>query len=271
MGASYPNQQALLLYKGLPNHGYLLGNGSSVTDQKNANGFRKANALRLPWNHLHQRALHKNNRRDYQSVLPNKTKLHSMNHNSESNATEWVAQWRRGDEQAAQKLYDQYAERLARLAASNMEARLKRRLSEDDIVQSVFHSFFNRTADQRISIENSRELWNLLVTMTLAKTRSAGRHHRALKRTVAAEVASTESDWLPDALAEGPSPSEALIFVETVEQITKDLPPKHREILALRMAGNARTEIARITGLSRQTIYRVLQLIEQRITEIHED
>ena len=36
----------------------------------------------------------------------------------------------------------------------------------------------------------------------------------------------------------------------------------------MRMAGQSRTEIAEWTGLSRQTVYRVLKLIEDRVNQL---
>ena len=183
--------------------------------------------------------------------------------------TEWVHRWQQGDQQAAALLYDRYAQQLAQLAATHLQEKVARRVSGEDIVQSVFQSFFQRTADNKLQVQNARELWNLLVTITLSKTRSAARHHRARKRAVNAEVAVPQSEWLPMELAAGPSPSQAAVFVEEVQRLTEDLSPRHQEILALRMAGHTRTEIAGITGLTRQTIYRVLKLIESRISELN--
>ena len=190
-----------------------------------------------------------------------------MNQPNDKQVSDWVQLWKQGDQEAAQDLFDCYAEKLARLANANLEDRLQRRVSGDDIVQSVFHSFFQRTANDKIKVEDARSLWSLLVTMTLAKARSAGRHHRALKRTVESEAPSESLDWMREGLAQGPSPVEVAVFVESVEQLTADLPPKHQEILALRMLGHAHVEIARQTSLSRQTVYRVMQLVEKRILD----
>ncbi len=193
-----------------------------------------------------------------------------MNQPDDKQISDWVELWKLGDQDAAQELFDLYAEKLARLANANLENRLQRRVSGDDIVQSVFHSFFQRTANDKIKVEDARSLWNLLVTMTLAKTRSAGRHHRALKRTVESEAHAESLDWMREGLSRGPSPLEAAVFMESVEQITADLSPKHQEILSLRMLGHTHVEIAEQTALSRQTVYRVMQLVEKRILDADE-
>lgn len=190
---------------------------------------------------------------------------------ADSSPTELVRRWKEGDQLAAQLLFERYAAQLARLAASKMEQRLARRVTGEDVVQSAFNSFFQRTADHRIEIANAKELWNLLVTITIAKTRSKAREHLAQKRSVDLEISSPDSRWLPQELAQEPSPSEAAILVEQIELVTRDLPEKHQEILSLRMAGYKRSEIAKMTGLTRQTIYRVLGLIEQRFAELDGD
>ncbi len=188
---------------------------------------------------------------------------------SELSPTQLIERWKQGDQYAAQLLFERYASRLAELAASRMERRIGRRVNGEDVVQSAFSSFFQRTADNKLQINNARDLWNLLVTITIAKTRSTAREHRAQKRTVEAEVSAPQSAWLAQELAQEPSPSEAAILVEQIELVTRDLPEKHQEILSLRMAGHMRTEIAEIMGLSRQTIYRVLSLIEQRFNKLN--
>ena len=118
-----------------------------------------------------------------------------------------------------------------------MEQRLTRRVTGEDVMQSAFHSFFQRTAQDKLQVNNSKELWNLLVTITISKARSASRKHLALKRTVNAELADPQSAWLPFALAKGPSPSEAAILAEQIDLVASDLSEKHQEILSLRMAG----------------------------------
>ena len=50
---------------------------------------------------------------------------------------------RQGDEQAATELFDRYVERLIRLAQSRLSAKLRRRVDAEDVVQSVYRSFFS--------------------------------------------------------------------------------------------------------------------------------
>ena len=53
-------------------------------------------------------------------------------------------QWRAGDERAAKELFDSYVERLMALARRRISQRLASRVDPEDIVQSVFRTFFGR-------------------------------------------------------------------------------------------------------------------------------
>src|SRR5262245_46479150 len=114
---------------------------------------------------------------------------------------------RQGDQQAAEALYASYAKRLTRLAEQRLSRKLAPRLDGEDVVQSVFRTFFRRTAQGCFHIDSSAQIWRLLVKITLLKARATGRYHTAEKRNVHAEVASRDP-WLDNVLARGPGPEE---------------------------------------------------------------
>src|SRR5947209_331345 len=55
--------------------------------------------------------------------------------------------WRQGDEDAARKIVDRYIDRLLVLARRRISQRLAPRVDAEDIVQSVFRTFFGRLKD----------------------------------------------------------------------------------------------------------------------------
>jgi RNA polymerase sigma factor (sigma-70 family) len=61
---------------------------------------------------------------------------------------------------------------------------------------------------------------------------------------------------------------EAVILVDQIETVLHGLPERYAEILALRLEGRPRTEIAEEIGVSRQTVYRVLTLLTQRLERL---
>jgi len=177
--------------------------------------------------------------------------------------TDLVNRWRQGDEQAAEELFALYAQKLTFLAERHLSNRLAQRVEGEDIVQSVFRTFFSRSARGEFRIRNSVEIWRLLVTITLTKVREQARRHTSAKRDVNAE--DQDEAWLSNAVASEPGPLEAAALLDQIEQLLKGLPEAYCEMLTLRLEGNSRNEIAEKLGVSRQTVYRVLNLMQQRL------
>src|SRR5207244_13422111 len=79
-------------------------------------------------------------------------------------------QWRAGDERAAKELFDSYVERLMALARRRISQRLASRVDPEDIVQSVFRTFFGRVKAGEFHFEDQDDLCKLLVRITINKT-----------------------------------------------------------------------------------------------------
>jgi hypothetical protein len=95
---------------------------------------------------------------------------------------------RGGDPRAAEALFDRYAVRLARLAEQHLSRKLAGRVDGEDVVQSVFRTFFHRCARGEFQIDGSAEVWRLLVRLTLRKARAQARRHLAARRDAGAEM-----------------------------------------------------------------------------------
>jgi RNA polymerase sigma-70 factor (ECF subfamily) len=154
---------------------------------------------------------------------------------------------------------------LTRLAEQHLSRKLAGREDGEDVVQSVFRTFFRRGSQGEFRIDSSAELWQLLVKITLLKARARARYHTAAKRDVAVEVPVGEQGWLPEALARDPEPDEAVILVDEIEALLRELPALYCRVLEMRLAGHAVAEIAAQLGVSRQTIYRALDLLQRRL------
>ena len=160
-------------------------------------------------------------------------------------------------------LFRQYSERLARLARKHLDRRLAARLDPEDVVQSVFRTLFRRATDGGITIDSSTDIWQLLVTMTVRKASANARYNAAGRRAVEAELPLGE--WLTEAVSGEPDPADAAVLVDEIAWLVRDLPEVHARVLEMRLAGHAADEIAREQGVSRRTVYRVLELLQQRI------
>lgn len=92
-------------------------------------------------------------------------------------------------EDAATQIYLRYAQRLQALSRQQVAADLAGRVDAEDIVQSVFRTFFRRVQAEDYDVPDGEELWKLVLVIGLNKVRSAGTFHRAAKRDVRATSA----------------------------------------------------------------------------------
>ena len=186
-------------------------------------------------------------------------------------AEKLVERWRSGDETAADELYRRYAERLCKLAQQQMDRRLARRVGPDDIVQSVFRTFFRRSGEGQFQIDHSNSLWQLLARITINKVRRHGKRHRAAKRDVAREVHGTDEQLSPEDVAHAPGPEEAVALADELELILRDMRPPRPEVLNLCLQGYSASEIASRVKRSRWTVRRMLDEIGERLRDRMEE
>jgi RNA polymerase sigma-70 factor (ECF subfamily) len=174
-----------------------------------------------------------------------------------------LQRYRRGSQDAATQLYLRYAWRLRELARGQLGADLAPRVDLDDIVQSVFGSFFRRASTDYYDVPVGEELWRLFLVIALHKIRNQGAFHRAAKRDVRRTLAGEAP------LEEAESAGPALTFLQlAVAEALERLPAAHRQMVELRTAGYAVAEIAAQTGRSRRTVERILQEARKRLGEL---
>jgi RNA polymerase sigma-70 factor (ECF subfamily) len=169
-----------------------------------------------------------------------------------------LLQIRRGQEDAATALYLRYARRLRDLAQAQCSPGLAQQVEVEDIVQSVFRSFFRKAAIGLYDVPPGEELWKLFLVITLNKIRVKGHFHRAAKRHLSR---TTGGAALAQASATKAAQDEfALTELEMViEGILESLSPIHKQVVELRIAGFDVLEIAKTVNRSKRTVERILQ------------
>jgi RNA polymerase sigma-70 factor (ECF subfamily) len=178
-----------------------------------------------------------------------------------------LARWRDGDQQAAAELFHRYAARLLALAHQRLSARMAARVDAEDVVQSVYGSFFAGARNGRFVLQHSGDLWRLLVAITLHKVRRQVHHHTAGKRSINLE------EWSNDSLmgipaerwAGQPSPMDASMLADTLENAMRELTPVQRRIIEMRLQGNTVPEIAAETQRSLATVKRLLHQLKEKL------
>ena len=168
---------------------------------------------------------------------------------------------RGGSEDAATQLYLRYAHRLRALARNQTSAELARREDVDDIVQSVFGSFFRAAAMGHYDLPAGDDLWRLLLVIALNKIRTKASFHRAAKRDVRKALG---GDALSNFSSQERDDETALASLKMViEQALEQLPPLQQQMAILRIQGHEVPEIAAAVGRSYRTCERALKLFRE--------
>lgn len=199
-------------------------------------------------------------------------------------------------DEAAARIFNEYVDQLLGIIRGKLASQLAARLEPQDIMQSVWGSFFRR----KYEIPSRASLFALLVEICINKTREATRHHHALKRNVSVEsdveqfeyeagrrippdtkrqriedvsnalesteasetVGEAESDsWLDidtlRLLATGATAEQAATVIEVFDS----LPTELQRVASLRIEGKTEAEIAAQLGCARRTVTRRLGLL----------
>ncbi|CAN5352083.1 hypothetical protein BH11PLA2_BH11PLA2_31540 [soil metagenome] len=179
-----------------------------------------------------------------------------------------LQQYRRGENDAATELYFRYAERLRSLTKAQTSPVLQQRIDTEDIVQSVFRTFFRRAAAGQYQVPDGEELWMLFLVIGLNKIRTAGVHHTAAKRDVRRTTAGEGFDRATAVTAAEDETALATLRM-TIDELLGPLPPSYREVIDLRIAGHDVNEIARVSKRAKRSVERILQefrdLLQERI------
>jgi RNA polymerase sigma-70 factor, ECF subfamily len=177
-----------------------------------------------------------------------------------------LRRFRSGDQDAATRIYLRYAQRLWALANAHRGRDLAPRLDADDIVQSVFRSFFKAARTGLYDVPAGDELWKLLLVLALNKIRAKGAFHRAAKRDVRLTTGADAIDSLAGCKK---SDEQAYAILRlAVEETLSHLPDVSRDIVVLRMEGCEVAEIAAKTGRSKRTIERNLQAFRKKLAQL---
>lgn len=172
---------------------------------------------------------------------------------------------RKGNEDAATQLYLRYVHRLRALTQAQCSTELARLVDAEDIVQSIFGSFFRGASQGYYEVPAGEELWKLFLVISLNKIRAKGNYHRAAKRDVRLTLYGEGA--LDQVGTRGKRNEDDLAFLRlSIAEALDRLSPQHKEMVTLRIEGYDVAEIAERTGRSHRTVERILQQARQRLT-----
>jgi len=177
---------------------------------------------------------------------------------------------RAGDDPAAAVVVNRFAERLMALARTHLDHRLRQKIDPEDILQSVYLSFFRRHIRGDFQLADWDDLWSLLTVLTLRKCNRWTERFQAERRDVDRErsldALGELGGW--EALDREPTPAEAAILTDAVEHLLRHLEERDRAIVALTLQGHPAAEVARQLGRPERTVFRVLERVKKRLRRL---
>jgi RNA polymerase sigma factor (sigma-70 family) len=178
-----------------------------------------------------------------------------MDHDS---VTQWLVNLHHDERTAAEQLWQRYWNRVAGMARTILSAYPRGAADEQDVAQSVIRTFFRRVRDGRFPrLENRRDLWNLLVTITIRK---ALKQRRRQSRQA---LTGTDAEFIQQALSREPEPDIASMLRDEVQHLVGLLDEPMQRVAALLLEGCTNEEAAARCGVSLATIERRRQLIRK--------
>lgn len=193
---------------------------------------------------------------------------------SDASFQELMNRLRDGDDEAAARIFHRFASQLIGLARHRLDGMVRQKVDPEDVMQSVFKSFFRRHAEKPFELEGWDSLWSLLTIIALRKCGFRIRHFRTERRDVQLEVAlesvgsDSKAGW--EAIAREPTPVEAAMLAETVEQLFRGLETDYRRVVELSLQGYTPQEISPEVGLSTRSVYRLLNHVRKKLERLRD-
>jgi RNA polymerase sigma-70 factor (ECF subfamily) len=172
------------------------------------------------------------------------------------------------DDAAARELFARFAHQLIALAKQHIDAGLRHKVDPEDVVQSAYKSFFFRYGDGKLDIVNWNSLWGLLTLITVRKCAERAAYHRAERRDAAREVSPPPTNEVAPRLepfGREPTPFEAAMLSETLEQLLSGLDADDRPVLELSLQGYTTREISEKLGRAERTVRLLRESIRHRL------
>jgi len=180
----------------------------------------------------------------------------------EVSADDLIARFRAGDDVAAQELWEIYIRRLVGLAQARLRSFPHHLVDPEEIALSAFASFARRARlGQFPQLDDDRDLWCVLLTITDRKSKNLITYLRAAKRDIRRTSANVAE--LEEVLSSGPSPEAVAEIADGCERLLELLKDDTlRNVAIWKMEGCTNEEVAAKLGRSDETVRRKLKAIK---------
>ena len=167
-----------------------------------------------------------------------------------NNVSHWIDLVKYGDSAAANRIWQHYFKRLVQSVRRRLLGQNRAVTDKEDIVLSVFDSFYAAAEKGRFPDLSDREdLWQLLLRMSARKVVDKQRHDLRQRRGGDVEICSLDdrgdNESIIEAIGDEPSPEMVLMMNESVEQFFSHIGVGHLRDLAVARLYASRIESAR--------------------------
>jgi DNA-directed RNA polymerase specialized sigma24 family protein len=196
---------------------------------------------------------------------------------SEDDVSEWIRRVRAGDEDAAQLIWNRYAEQIVEVARRSFGNESRRVSDEEDVAMLALKSLLAGISSGRFpELDNREQLWRLLMVITTLKAAAVIEHNSRQKRggglvrgDSAVGISLESSD--PSLMAgfdrfpsEKPAPDIAALMADETHRLISSLPDATaQQIAVMKMEGHTHEEIADKLGCNVRTVERRLKQIRE--------
>jgi RNA polymerase sigma-70 factor, ECF subfamily len=188
--------------------------------------------------------------------------------NPERPFQELAAHLDQADPEAARLVFDRYARRLVGLVAARLPDSVRPKVEAEDVVQSVFRTFFRRHGAGQFHFDSWDQLWTLLTVLAVRKASHHVEKFRAAARDVRREQPAGHADDSSggfEVAGPSPSPAEGLLLTETLQQVLADLKERDRPAVVLRLQGFSVAEISEQLRCTERTVQRILERVRAHL------
>lgn len=193
--------------------------------------------------------------------------------NADESFTELMARLREGDDEAAAAVFRHFVRRLIAFTRGQLDTWVRLKTDPEDVVQSVYKSFFARYEAGQFAVADWDGLWGLLTRIAVRKCVNRVHFWQAARRESSREVSLSSGEISPEGnqlRAREPTPAEAAALTETLEQLMQGLPAFDREVLVLHLQGHDVPAISTQVARSERTVRRALEVARLRLCALSE-
>jgi RNA polymerase sigma factor (sigma-70 family) len=182
----------------------------------------------------------------------------------------WIEMVKHGDSLAANQIWQHYFDRLVRSVRNKLRGQNRAVSDEEDIVLSVFDSFYVAVEKGRFpDLSDRDDLWRLLLRMSARKVVDKRRHDQRQRRGGNVNLHSldrtNDDENVIEAIGNEPTPEMVLMMQESVEQFFSHLGVGQlRDLAGDKLEGYSNVELAKRFDCSERTIERRLHLIREK-------